>query len=63
MIRKMRKMVSGHDDQQSCLGALLALVLARPFDVVKRWQLHPLVDLAHGFFHGAAQVTAAHAVT
>src|SRR5580698_10105098 len=52
----------GHDDHQPCLGALLALILARPFDAVKRRQLYSLLDLAHGFLDSAAQVTAAHAV-
>ena len=52
----------GHDDHQPCLGAFLALILARPFDAVKRWQLYLLLDLAHGFLHRAAQITAAHAV-
>ena len=52
----------GTMSSQAMVGALLALVFARPIERVALRQLHLAIHLPHGFFHGAAQVTTAHAV-
>ena len=52
----------GQYDHEPLLRALLAGVFAGPIDLVSLRQLHVLLDLGDGLFHGAAQVAAAHAV-
>ena len=55
-------MVMGNTSIRRLSRALLALVFARPIDVVAGGKLHLCVDLGDGFLHGAAQIAAANAV-
>ena len=52
----------GQHKHQPARGALLALVLAGPVDLVARWQLNLIVYLYDRLFDGAAQIAVAHAV-
>ena len=52
----------GQHQHQALVGALLALVFARPVDVVARGKLDLVVDLGDRLFHRAAQIAAANAV-
>ena len=58
----MMRIVIGQHQHEAPRRALLALVLTGPVDLVAGRQLYLFVDLANGFFDGAAEVAVANAV-
>ncbi len=58
----MASTVMGTNNRHAPVGALLALVLAGPFEMVAGGQLHVVLHSADGFFHRGAEVAPAHRV-
>ena len=52
----------GNHHRHALVGALLACVFAGPLQVVAGGQIDVVLHLGDGFFHGRAQVAAAHRV-